>query len=518
MITVLVLALFIGIGSALAAAIIPAWRAARDSSVRAGRGRVGRVKAPFWERTWIDIVLLVIAGLVYWRTAASGYQIVLAPEGVPATSVSYETFLAPLALWIGIALLVTRVFRHGLVAGRGVVARIFRPLGGRMTPVIAASVSRQARLITRGVVLVTLAFSFAVSTAVFNTTYNVQSRVDAALTNGADVTITGTTAYPAGQLVDRVARVSGAVAARAMMHRFAYVGNDLQDLYGIDPMTIGDATDLSNAFFASNDAKGMMQKLAAQHDGALLSQETVNDFQLRLGDAINLRLQNSGDHQYHAVRFHFIGVVREFSTAPHDSFILANAGYIAEQTGDSAREVVLIRSGIGAAELAARIRPIAATLPGARVTDLGSVLRTISSSLTAVDLRGLTLIELTFAILLIAGASGLVLGLGMIERRRDFAILAAIGANARQLGAFLWTEALIILVAGTVLGFGVGFGIAKMLVKVLTGVFDPPPEALAIPWSYLLIVVVAGCVSTAAAVVIARGVMQRRAIQELRSI
>jgi len=56
-------------------------------------------------------------------------------------------------------------------------------------------------LITRGVVLVTLAFSFAVSTAVFNTTYNVQSRVDAALTNGSDVTVTGTTAYPAGQLL-----------------------------------------------------------------------------------------------------------------------------------------------------------------------------------------------------------------------------------------------------------------------------------------------------------------------------
>ena len=146
------------------------------------------------------------------------------------------------------------------------------------------------------------------------------------------------------------------------------------------------------------------------------------------------------------------------------------------------------------------------------------MLKTISSSLTAVDLHGLTWIELSFAILLIAGASGLVLGLGMIERRRDFALLAAMGAKARQLGAFLWTEALIILIAGTVLGFIAGFGIAKMLVKVLTGVFDPAPEALAIPWSYLVVVIVAGCLSTALAVVIARAVTQRRAIQELRTI
>lgn len=83
---------------------------------------------------------------------------------------------------------------------------------------------------------------------------------------------------------------------------------------------------------------------------------------------------------------------------------------------DPAREVVAIRSDIAPGELAARIRPVAAALPGARVTDLGSVLKPISSSLTAVDLRGLTLIELSLAILLIAGANGLVLGLGMIER------------------------------------------------------------------------------------------------------
>ena len=150
-------------------------------------------------------------------------------------------------------------------------------------------------------------------------------------------------------------------------------------------------------------------------------------------------------------------------------------------------------------------------MPGARVTDLGSVLKTISSSLTAVDLHGLTWIELSFAILLIAGASGLVLGLGLIERRRDFALLAAMGAKGRQLGSFLWTEGLIILVAGMVLGFATGFGIAKMLVKVLTGVFDPAPQSLAIPWVYLIVLVVAGCVSTVLAIVIAQRVSQSRA-------
>jgi putative ABC transport system permease protein len=517
-ITVILVASAIGILTALAAAIVPAWRETRDSPVRAGQTRVGRAERQFWERTWIDVIMLALAGVVYWRTAASGYQIVLAPEGVAQTSVSYGSFIAPLALWIGVGLLVARVFKQGLVAGRSFVAGMLRPIAGSMAPIVAASISRQARLITRGVVLVTLAFSFAVSTAVFNTTYNVQSNVDAELTNGADVTVTGTTAFPAGRLLGNIAAIPGVRAARGMIHRFAYVGNDLQDIYGIDAHTIGDATNLSNAFFGNYDARATMAKLASQHDAALLSQETVNDYQLKLGDVINLRLQSAIDHQYHPVLFHFVGIAREFPTAPHDSFIVANDDYLARMTGDASREVVLIRGSVPPKQLSAAVRPIANGLAGARVTDLGSVQQTISSSLTAVDLRGLTWIELSFAVLLIAGASGLVLGLGLIERRRDFALLAALGAKRNQLGAFLWAEGLIVLVSGMILGTVTGFGIAKMLVDVLTGVFDPPPQSLAISWPYLLVLVIAGCLSTILAVLAALNITQRKIIEALRSI
>ncbi len=517
-IVVLVIAIAVGIGTALGAVIAPAWRAARETSVRSGRDRIGRAEAPFWERTWIDVILLIVAGGVYWRAAASGYRIVLAPEGVAQTSVSYGAFLAPLALWIGVGLLVTRVFRHGLSGGRTVVTRLIRPLAGGLSPIVAASASRQSRLITRGVVLVTLAFSFAVSTAVFNSTFNTQSVVDAALTNGSDVTVTGTTAYPAGQLIDRISTVPGVQAARAMMHRFAYVGTDLQDIYGIDPLAIADATDLSNAFFASNDAARSMRLLASRRDGVLLSQETVNNFQLHVGDLVTLRVQSAKDHQYHPVTFHFLGVVREFPTAPKDSFILCDADYLAEQTGDRSREIVLIRGTVAPAKLAAAVRPVVAELPGVRVSDLGTVQRAISSSLTAVDLHGLTWIELSYAILLIAGASGLVLGLGLIERRRDFALLAAMGATGRQMGAFFWSEGLIVLVSGMILGFITGFGLAKMLVKVLTGVFDPPPQSLTVPWAYLGVLIVAGCLSMVIAVVVARTVTRHQAIQALRTI
>lgn len=508
----------VGLATAAGAIVIPAWMAVRQSTVAAARGFVGRPGRPLWERTWIDVIMLAIAGLVYWRTAAAGYQIVLAPEGVAQTSVSYDAFIAPLCLWTGVGLLVTRLFRGGLPAWRRGVARLFKPLAHTLASVVAASLVRQRHVVTRGIVLVGLAFSFAVSTALFNTTYNAQTRVDAELTNGADVTVTGSTAYPAASKLQAIRTTPGVTAAQPMMHRFAYVGNDLQDIYGIDPAHIAEATTMSNAFFSGGDAAATLRALAGRRDGVLVSQETVNDFQLKAGDQINLRLQNARDHQYHVVPFHFLGVVGEFPTAPKDSFLVANAEYIAGQTASAAREVVLIRGAIAPADLARRIAAVVRSVPGIRVTDLGTTLRTISSSLTAVDLRGLTLLELSFAVLLIAAAAGLVLGLGLAERRRDFALLAAMGASERQIGAFVWAEGLLVVGAGGIFGIATGFALAAMLVKLLTGVFDPPPEHLAVPWTYLIVLFAAGGVSLWMAMLIVVRSARSRTIEALRTV
>jgi len=108
--------------------------------------------------------------------------------------------------------------------------------------------------------------------------------------------------------------------------------------------------------------------------------------------------------------------------------------------------------------------------------------------LTAVDLTGLTRVELGFALVLAAASTGLVLALGLVERRRTFAIAAALGASGRQLGSFVWAEAGFVTVGGLIAGAATGTALSEMLVKVLTGVFDPPPSALAVPWGYLAVV------------------------------
>ena len=341
-----------------------------------------------------------------------------------------------------------------------------------------------------------LAIAFAISISVFNATYQAQARVDAELTNGADVAVSGTAAAPAGELRDRLAALPGVAAAIPLQHRFAYVGTDLQDLYGIDAATIGRAATMSNAYFGNGDAQATLSALQDAPDGVLVSQETVTDFQLEPGDTINLRLQDASDHQYHPIPFRFIGVAREFPTAPRDSFLVANAAYVAKVTGNASAEVVLIRATGDPGALHARVAAATEDLPGAKVRDINEASRLIGSSLTAIDLAGLTRLELAYAVILAACATGLVLALGVLDRRRSFAVMAALGARPRQLLAFLRGEAVLIFGAGALFGTLTGAVVAWMLVVLLTGVFDPPPDRLSIPWLYLgaLFATVAGSI------------------------
>ena len=486
-------------GAAIAFLMIclPVWRDARQLTVSASRVAVVRQRASWWERIGLDVVLLAGAALVFWQQARNGYQIVLVPEGVPQISVSYWVFVAPLLLWAGGALLVVRLTRLAL-AHDAVRFPLVRPFSGRLGHLVGSAIGRQRGRTAIGLVVVALAIAFATSTSVFNATYERQSLVDAQLTNGADVTITGNAAVDLAGRQSALATVPGVRAVQPMQHRFAYVGTDLQDLYGIDPARLTAAAPLSDSYFLGGTAADVMGRLSQTPDGVLVSPETVYDFQLQPGDLINLRLQSAADQQYHVVPFHYVGIAREFPTAPSDSFLVANAAYVAAQTQSAQVETLLVRTDGSPAAVADRIRAALGPASGATVSDIARARQTVTSGLTAVSLRGLTRIELLFAVVFAAGGAGLVLLLGLDERRRTLAILTAVGARPRELRAFVASEASLVLVGGLVAGLALGWIVAGLLIRMLTGVFDPPPDRTVVPLLYLLIV--AGLTGAAMAV------------------
>ncbi len=509
-----------GIGIAAASIALPAWRDARSLTVAGQRQQMARRRdrAPWWARYGLDVAALAGSALVYWQASKNGYQLVLAPEGVPQVSVNWYALLAPVLAWIGSGLLAYRLADLVLVRGRTPLARLLRPLAGELSPTVAATMGRQRRLLARAVTLVALTAAFAGSTAVFNSTYQQQAEADARLSNGADVTVTESPGVRVGpQGAARLAKVPGVQTVEPLQHRFAYVGADLQDLYGVRPQTIGAAGKLQNGWFQGGTAKQLMRSLAARPDGVLVSAETVKDFQLHPGDLLRLRLQDSRTKQFKTVAFHYIGIAKEFPTAPKDSFFVANAGYVAKTTGSDSVGAFLVQTdGTSPGTVAGRIRTRVGT--SAQVTDLVNQRKVIGSNLTAVELSGLTKVELGFALVLAAAASGLTLGLGFKERRRTFAIASALGARSRQLGGFVWSESAFVTGGGLLLGTVIAVGISEMLVKVLTGVFDPPPDVLAVPWTYLGGMLVLIVVAVAAAGVATLRALRRPAIEELRDL
>jgi putative ABC transport system permease protein len=352
-------------------------------------------------------------------------------------------------------------------------------------------------------VLLALAVAFAVSTGVFYATYQQQALVDARLTNGADITV----AEPPGAAVPAsrggaLAAVPGVRAAEPLQHRYAYVGSDLQDLYGVRPATIGKATSLQDNWFSGGTAQQLMATLASRKDGVLVSAETVSDYQLHLGDPVQLRVQSAAGGQPVTATFHYIGVAKEFPTAPKDSFLVANADYLSAVTDNPSVSSFLLDTG-GRQDPALLAAVTRAAGPGTTVTPLSAAVATIGSSLSSVDLRGLTGLELGFAFAFGVAAGGLVLAIGMAERRRMFVVIRALGARGRQASAFVVGEAGVTVVLGVVLGAVLGAALARVLVTVLSGVFDPPPSALAVPWTYLAllgIAVVGGVVLACGAV------------------
>ncbi|MCZ2403983.1 ABC transporter permease [Paenarthrobacter sp. Z7-10] len=476
-----------GLAIAGIAVVGPAVGDFRASTVASARRQLGRVRNPWWSRFGLDLIALMVAFVVFLVMTQKGYTLVLAPEGVASIWVNYWAFLGPALLWIGAGLLTWRLTNF-VLRRRAIVATLIRPLAGSLGPTAAASMSRQRSLMSQSVVVLALALAFAASTATFNATYQQQAEVDARLTNGADVTATAPPSAALGAHErSAVSAVPGVIAVEPLAHRFAYVGADLQDIYGIHPQTITHATSLQDAYFQGGTAAQMMDRLAASPDAVLVSAETVKDFQLKLGDHLTLRVQDTTTKQFKPVQFHYAGIVSEFPTAPKDSFFVANADYLAQQTHNSTANILLINTG--GQNVASVTAAVSAKLgSSAAVTGIDSARSSVGSSLTSVDLAGLTRVELSFALLLACSAGGLLISLGLVERRRTFAIATVLGATRRQLRGMILSEGATITVAGAAAGAVSGWALTQMLIAVLTGVFDPPPAHAAVPGGYLALV------------------------------
>jgi putative ABC transport system permease protein len=465
-----------------AAARIGAGLAAFRGSVIEARRGIRHAGKPLWQRLYLDVVALVVSGLVYWLTARTGFSAVVNPDSNPTLSLSIYMFLAPALLWLGATLLLVRA-RGGAVAW---IAR--RAAGTRATSsagFLLASAGRRGAAINRGLVVTALLLAFGVNLGIFTATYDQQNRVDAQLTIGADVVVTAPPgAVSQHGLQKRIERVNGVSGATEVDHSYAYVGPDLQDTFGIEARTFTRGTTLRDSYFIGGSASQMLSRLRTRADGILVSKETVTDYSLAQGDLLKLRVLDRRSGSFRIAPFHVVGIVQEFPSAPRDSFMVANLSYVHAVTHDQGPNLVFVKAAGDPVGVSTRIAGSTRSF-GTQVKNIRQQAAQTATSITTVDLAGISRIEEAFAILLAAAAIGLFVLVALAERRHEFATMAALGASLRSIAAFVWSEAALVVGAALACAAILGWLLATMLVAMLQHVFDPPPTQLAIPWAFL---------------------------------
>jgi putative ABC transport system permease protein len=363
------------------------------------------------------------------------------PDSNPTLSLSVYMLFAPVLLWVGAALLLVRL------RGR-LLEWIAARAGGRGSTswrgFLLASASRRGAAINRGLILVALLLAFGVALGVFAATYDQQARIDAQLTLGADVVVTAPPGVAAHRhLGPQISRLPGVAGVSSIDHSYAYVGPDLQDTFGIDATTLTRGTTLRDSYFLGGGAKQVLNRLRSTPDGVLVSRETITDYSLRLGDLLKLRVLDHSRGAFRVVPFHVAGVVLEFPSAPRDSFMVANLAYLQRVSHDNGPNVILVKSAGDPVALAHRIAAATRTA-GTTVKDIKHQTAQTASSITAVDLSGISRIEQAFALALAALAMALFVAVGLAERRQELATMAALGASLRRVASFLWSEAVLV--------------------------------------------------------------------------
>lgn len=146
--------------------------------------------------------------------------------------------------------------------------------------------------------------------------------------------------------------------------------------------------------------------------------------------------------------------------AAEDSRVYMSLSDFTSWTGVQPSSIEVAATG-SADEISAMVSRLAASLPEVEVRPVRQIMEAegrVLGKTRAALLASAILIILTAALCVLATLTGWVL-----DRRRDFAIMKALGASERLINGFFATEAAVIGAVGAVLGFVLGIGVAAWI-------------------------------------------------------
>lgn len=337
---------FAALGGALFATVLPAMGAARLAIVEAKQEISRRQRRSFWERSYLDFLLLGVASYGYYMLRTQG-RIAFLQADVPSDPLDNPLlFLAPALFILAVALVAVRLFP--LIAL--VLSLLWARLGGISMLLAFYNLARTGRVYTSLLLLLILTTSLGTFTASMARTLDANLVARIFYEVGADVTLTEGAALrilPSedgkpveegeeefvwiNMPVDEHRQAPGVRAATRIgdFPVSTRVGSRLVNgrLFGIDRSQFPEVAYFRPDFAADSLGK-LMNALAVEYSGVIVSQSMMDALGLQVGDTIALSgLVPTSNATFD---FQIVGAMGLFPTVyPEDGeFFVANLNYI----------------------------------------------------------------------------------------------------------------------------------------------------------------------------------------------
>lgn len=455
----------------------PAMRASQDTVVTYKQEQARSLRPPFWQRSYLDVLLLIPAGYGYYVLRQRGTISFLQMGGEAGSPFTNPyLFAVPVLLVFALGLMSIRLFPL-LMRFLSWFANIGR---GAVGVLAFRQLSRMAGHYTGPMLLLILTLSLAVFTASMAQTLDRHILHSVYYDIGADYRL-----VELGESTDTIAsedeenegpawlflpvsehlQIPGVRSAARVLSREVTVQiageNEQATLVGIDRIDFP-VVAFFRRDFAPASLGALMNALAVRDDAILVSRQVL-DQGLEVGDKIEIPVPLGSSPK---VKFTVGGVVDYFPRLyPDDGmFFVTNLDYIFNSVGGMYPYDVWLKTdpSLMAGALAKGVQDL-----GIRLVDVDDARQEVDEVQFTPERQGV------FGLLTIGFvASALLTVLGFLiysyvsfsQRYIELGVLRAVGLSVSQMAAFLIVEQLALIAAGIVAGTGLGVLVSRLFI------------------------------------------------------
>ena len=514
----------VAIACALFATVLPAMGAARLAIVEAKQEISRRQRRSFWERSYLDFLLLSIAGYGYYLLKTQGRIAFLQPN-VPTDPLDNPLlFLAPALFILAVALVAARLFP--LIATG--LSLLWARLGGVSMLLAFYNLARTGRVYTSLLLLLILTTSLGTFTASMARTLDANLVARIFYEVGADVTLTEGAALRMLPSDDDAAadaeeefvwinlpvdehRQAPGVKAATRIGEFPVstrVGSRLVNgrLFGIDRNQFPEVAYFRRDF-ADASLGALMNALALEYGGVIVSQSMLDTLGLQVGDSIALSGLVSASNA--TFDFQIVGAMEYFPTVyPEDGeFFVANLNYIFSLLGHEVpyRVWLATEEAIDPEQLTSSLDDLGYRILA--IEDAHSELAEEQARPARVGLFGFLSVGFIAVAMLSVLALVIYSALSFRQRFIQLGILRAMGLSTSQLVFSLGGEQVMVTTAGIAAGGYLGLLSSYLFIPFYQIGYDEadliPPFVVQIAWNdvaqlvlAMLIMVLAAAIGT----------------------